>query len=137
MRRLTAAAVLLLALTGCNKGAGADSRAPAATSTTSSTLARSTTSSSASPTTTSTGAAPTTTTTARPTTTTTAAAAPAAATNCPNGTYTNSYGNTVCRPYAADSAPAGATAQCNDGTYSFSQHRSGTCSGHGGVRQWL
>jgi hypothetical protein len=43
----------------------------------------------------------------------------------------------VCRPYAASSPPAGATAQCNDGTYSFSQHRSGTCSGHGGVRQWL
>jgi hypothetical protein len=30
--------------------------------------------------------------------------------------------------------PAGATAQCADGTYSFSQHRSGTCSHHGGVQ---
>ena len=30
-------------------------------------------------------------------------------------------------------APAGATAKCRDGTYSFSQHRSGTCSHHGGV----
>ena len=29
-----------------------------------------------------------------------------------------------------------ATAQCDDGTYSFSQHRSGTCSHHGGVGQW-
>src|SRR5947207_10880315 len=34
-------------------------------------------------------------------------------------------------------APAGATAHCNDGTYSYSQHRSGTCSHHGGVAQWL
>jgi hypothetical protein len=33
--------------------------------------------------------------------------------------------------------PAGATAQCQDGTYSFSQHRQGTCSGHGGVSRWL
>ena len=33
--------------------------------------------------------------------------------------------------------PPGATAQCNDGTYSFSQHHSGTCSHHGGVAQWL
>jgi hypothetical protein len=56
---------------------------------------------------------------------------------CPNGTYVNSAGNTVCSPYASSSAPAGATAQCRDGTYSFSQSRSGTCSGHGGVAQWL
>jgi hypothetical protein len=31
----------------------------------------------------------------------------------------------------------GATAICNDGTCSNSQHRSGTCSHHGGVRQWI
>ena len=35
------------------------------------------------------------------------------------------------------SPPAGATAICRDGTYSFSQHHSGTCSYHGGVAQWL
>jgi hypothetical protein len=34
-------------------------------------------------------------------------------------------------------APATATALCNDGTYSSSQHRSGSCSGHKGVKQWL
>ena len=34
-------------------------------------------------------------------------------------------------------APLGATAICNDGSYSFSQHRSGTCSHHGGVAVWL
>jgi hypothetical protein len=38
---------------------------------------------------------------------------------------------------AKDSPPAGATAQCADGTYSYSQHRSGTCSHHGGVSRWL
>ena len=57
--------------------------------------------------------------------------------SCPNGTYTNTAGNEVCRPYDAPTAPAGASAQCRDGTYSFSQTRSGTCSGHGGVSQWL
>lgn len=57
--------------------------------------------------------------------------------SCPNGTYVNSAGNTVCSPYQSPSAPAGATARCVDGTYSFSQSRSGTCSHHGGVAQWL
>ncbi len=33
--------------------------------------------------------------------------------------------------------PPGATAICNDGIFSYSQHRRGTCSGHGGVREWL
>ena len=60
-----------------------------------------------------------------------------APTGCPNGTYTNSAGNEVCRPYESAGAPAGATAQCKDGTWSFSQSRSGTCSGHGGVSRWL
>lgn len=58
-------------------------------------------------------------------------------TNCPNGTYINSAGNTVCRPYVSSGAPAGATARCVDGTYSFSQSRRGTCSHHGGVASWL
>ena len=40
-------------------------------------------------------------------------------------------------PAASASAPRGATALCRDGTYSFSQHRSGTCSHHGGVARWL
>jgi hypothetical protein len=38
-------------------------------------------------------------------------------------------------PYAAATA-ARATAVCADGTWSYSQHRSGTCSGHGGVHWW-
>lgn len=37
----------------------------------------------------------------------------------------------------AGSAPPGATARCRDGTYSYSKHRSGTCSHHGGVAKWL
>jgi hypothetical protein len=57
--------------------------------------------------------------------------------SCPNGTYVNSVGNTVCSPYQSSSAPAGATARCVDGTYSFSQSHSGTCSHHGGVAEWL
>jgi hypothetical protein len=33
--------------------------------------------------------------------------------------------------------PDGATAQCQDKTYSKSDHVSGTCVGHGGVKKWL
>jgi len=52
--------------------------------------------------------------------------------------YTNSDGDTIHSPaYSNSGVPAGATAQCRDGTYSFSQHRSGTCSHHGGVATWL
>jgi hypothetical protein len=32
--------------------------------------------------------------------------------------------------------PNGATAMCQDGTYSHSAHHSGTCSGHHGVGTW-
>jgi Protein of unknown function (DUF3761) len=32
--------------------------------------------------------------------------------------------------------PGGATALCNDGTYSYSAHHQGTCSHHHGVAQW-
>ncbi len=38
---------------------------------------------------------------------------------------------------AANTDPTGATAKCKDGTYSKSQHHSGTCSSHGGVAEWL
>ncbi|WP_269857234.1 DUF3761 domain-containing protein [Streptomyces sp. RPT161] len=33
--------------------------------------------------------------------------------------------------------PRGATAQCKDGTFSYSAHFSGTCSHHRGVRYWF
>jgi len=54
-----------------------------------------------------------------------------------NHHYTNSSGNLVHSPAKASSLPAGASAVCVDGTYSFSQHRQGTCSHHGGVSRWL
>ena len=56
---------------------------------------------------------------------------------CSADSYVNSRGKCVHRPVRADRAPAGATARCRDGTYSFSQSRRGTCSRHGGVAQWL
>lgn len=52
---------------------------------------------------------------------------------CPPGYYANSYGTCVERP---DQNPSSPTALCCDGTTSHSQHRSGTCSSHGGVCQW-
>src|SRR5216684_3483492 len=58
--------------------------------------------------------------------------------NCTsNGTYVNSKGQTVRRPENCSGPPKGATAQCRDGSYSFSQSRRGTCSHHGGVAKWL
>jgi hypothetical protein len=52
--------------------------------------------------------------------------------------YTNSDGVSVHRPVVSPNGPPeGATAQCRDGSYSFSLHRSGTCSHHGGVSRWL
>jgi hypothetical protein len=52
-------------------------------------------------------------------------------------TYTNVDGQQVRRPTISSTAPEGATAQCRDGSYSFSLHRSGTCSHHGGIARWL
>jgi len=51
--------------------------------------------------------------------------------------YTNKAGQRVQSPTNASAAPKGATAQCGDGSYSFSQSRRGTCSHHGGVASWL
>lgn len=38
---------------------------------------------------------------------------------------------------SSDQAPAGASAVCNDGSFSYSAHRRGTCSHHNGVKTWL
>jgi hypothetical protein len=50
--------------------------------------------------------------------------------------YTNSAGERVQSPTHSTTVPAGATAQCRDGTYSFSRNHRGTCSHHGGVSKW-
>jgi hypothetical protein len=49
--------------------------------------------------------------------------------------YVNRNGDPVHSPSSTYDGrpPVGATAQCADGTYSYSKHRSGTCSHHGGV----
>jgi len=52
--------------------------------------------------------------------------------------YRNKSGQDVHSPAKTTNGrvPAGASAKCADGTYSFSRHHSGTCSRHGGVAQW-
>ncbi len=75
-----------------------------------------------------------------------AASAPASQTAAPpdtrlveRGSYVNSDGNRIHVPaHTVDgSVPSGASAQCRDGSYSFSAHARGTCSHHGGVAHWL
>jgi uncharacterized protein DUF3761 len=51
--------------------------------------------------------------------------------------YINTAGQCVHRPIQSQTVPQGATAQCRDGTYSFSHFRRGTCSHHSGVARWL
>jgi uncharacterized protein DUF3761 len=67
----------------------------------------------------------------------TATTSHAAAPLCTQGYYKNVSGHCVKSPTTAPSTPAGATAKCRDGTYSFSEHASGTCSHHGGVAVWI
>jgi hypothetical protein len=47
------------------------------------------------------------------------------------------FGLAIPASASGDTPPPGATARCNDGTYSDSQTHSGTCSHHRGVAQWL
>ena len=54
--------------------------------------------------------------------------------SCGQDSYINVDGNCVPRP---SDTPSGASARCNDGSYSYSQNRRGTCSRHGGVAEWL
>lgn len=54
--------------------------------------------------------------------------------------YVNSYGHEVHAPSPLKPGappPQRSSALCRDGYYSFSEHRSGTCSGHRGVKSWL
>lgn len=83
-----------------------------------------------------TGTSGTTATTRAPTTTikvpTTTARAPTATTTPPTTAPTTTFPPTT----VASGPPAGATALCNDGTYSYSATHSGSCSHHGGVAQF-
>jgi hypothetical protein len=65
-----------------------------------------------------------------------AATAPAAAPTTPAAAK-SSASKSAPTAAASNSDPTGATAKCKDGTYSKSQHHSGTCSSHGGVAEWL
>jgi hypothetical protein len=80
---------------------------------------------------------------------------------CADGSYTQTQGQGACSSHGGvaewlpedetvqaspttnqssrtqGDVPAEATARCKDGTYSRSTHRSGTCSYHGGVAEWL
>lgn len=55
------------------------------------------------------------------------------------GCYTAASGDCVPYPQKGGPQPPNATAQCADGSWSFSEHphASGTCHGHGGVQQYL
>lgn len=66
-------------------------------------------------------------------------ARPAAARPSEGRGYVNSRGERVRSPVRSvdGRVPAGASARCRDGTYSFSRSRRGTCSRHGGVEAWL
>src|SRR5438132_7724218 len=83
---------------------------------------------------------PSTDSTATATATATTATVPATAT--PTALPTQAKAPEPSQPPAANADPypaataAGASAVCADATWSYSKHRSGTCSTHGGVHWW-
>lgn len=56
-----------------------------------------------------------------------------------HGHYVNKAGQEVHAPAKSvdGKVPAGTSAKCRDGSYSFSKNHRGTCSHHGGVASWL
>ena len=55
---------------------------------------------------------------------------------CKDGT-SSKPGKGACSHHGGVQVPAGATAQCKDGTFWLSKAHSGACSSHGGVAKWL
>ena len=51
--------------------------------------------------------------------------------------YVGHFGAAKASTSTNGTSAVGATARCVDGTLSYSTHRSGTCSHHGGVAQWI
>jgi len=66
----------------------------------------------------------------------TAAAAPAAMTAKPAAAAVATPAAMTAKPAAAAKAESG-SAKCKDGKTVTYAHRSGTCSGHGGVASWM
>ena len=54
---------------------------------------------------------------------------------CNDSHYANSSGHWVHSP-SCGTEPDHQEAVCRDGSVSFSEHRRGTCSHHGGVKHW-
>lgn len=62
----------------------------------------------------------------------------AAGPHCTEGYYRNVSGHMVHRPECVGPSVhlQGETAICRDGSHSLSEHRTGTCSHHGGVARY-
>ena len=54
---------------------------------------------------------------------------------CNNNYYVNSSGHLVHSPSCGEEHQK-RTAECRDGSVSYSEHHRGTCSYHGGVAHW-
>jgi predicted RNA-binding Zn-ribbon protein involved in translation (DUF1610 family) len=54
---------------------------------------------------------------------------------CNNNFYVNASGNLIHSP-SCGKEHIKPMADCRDGSVSFSEHHSGTCSHHGGVAHW-
>jgi len=55
--------------------------------------------------------------------------------SCNNNYYVNSSGHVLHSPSCGEEQQKH-TAECRDGSVSFSEHHRGTCSYHGGVARW-